>query len=177
MNAHPTNRAFTLVEILMVVLILGIASAIIIPSLGTRDDLRASSAARAVMADLIYAQNRAIATQTKHFVRFTDDTYSLYPSATMTTPLTHPVNKTPYTVRFGANSSIDSWRTVTLGSLSLGAAGRTILGFDEMGSPFAMIEPSGVEFPLSDAGQIPIACGTFTLTIYIEPFTGDVSVR
>lgn len=177
MNAHRNIRAFTLVEILMVVLILGIASAIIIPSLGTRDDLRASSAARAIMADLIYAQNRAIATQTKHFVQFSDDTYSIYASAAMTTPLTHPVNKTPYSVRFGSSSPIESWRAVTLGSLSLGATGRTILGFDEMGSPFAMLEPNGVEFPLSDAGTIPVTCGNFTITIYIEPFTGDVSVR
>jgi prepilin-type N-terminal cleavage/methylation domain-containing protein len=177
MRASNTKNAFTLVEILMVVLILGIASAIIIPSLGTRDDLRASSAARAIMADLIYAQNRAIATQTKHFIRFTGDTYTLYPSTAMATPLTHPVNKTPYVTTFGNASPMESWRTVTLGAPTLGAPGRTIIGFDEMGSPFAMIEPNGVEFPLSDAGQIPIICGSFTMTIYLEPFTGDVSVR
>ena len=35
------NSGFTLVEILMVVVILGIASAIIVPQLGSRDDLRA----------------------------------------------------------------------------------------------------------------------------------------
>ena len=56
-----SRRGFTLVEILCVVVILGIASAIIIPQLGTHDDMKVAAAARTVMADLIYAQNTAIA--------------------------------------------------------------------------------------------------------------------
>ena len=51
---------FTLVEILVVVIILGIAGAIIVPSIGTRNDLKAAAAARVIMADLIYTQNLAI---------------------------------------------------------------------------------------------------------------------
>src|SRR5215475_9916349 len=54
------RRGFTLVEILAVVVILGIASAIIIPQIGSRDDMKAAAAARVLIADLIYAQNLAI---------------------------------------------------------------------------------------------------------------------
>src|SRR5947207_2842939 len=62
-KCHPTTsfprtrRAFTLVEILAVVVIIGIASAIIIPQIGTRDDMRNTAAVRIIVADLIYAAN------------------------------------------------------------------------------------------------------------------------
>jgi len=71
------KRAFTLVEILMVVVILAITSAIIIPQISSRDDLKVASAARVVMADLIWAQNRAISTQQKQYVFFGTNTYTL----------------------------------------------------------------------------------------------------
>src|SRR4051812_1277839 len=64
------KAAFTLVEILMVVIILGIASAVIVPNLGTRNDMNVAAAARVVMADLMYAQNRAIVTQSMTYVQF-----------------------------------------------------------------------------------------------------------
>src|SRR3954464_12495919 len=62
--------AFTLVEILVVVIILGIAGAIIVPSLGSRDDLKAAAAARVIMADLIYTQNLAITSQGNRYMAF-----------------------------------------------------------------------------------------------------------
>ena len=53
--------------------------------MGTRDDLKAAAAARMLMADLIYAQNRAISTQTRHYVKFdtgsSPQTYSLVVNA------------------------------------------------------------------------------------------------
>src|SRR5687768_17325096 len=66
-NSRP---AFTLVEILVVVVILGIAAAIIVPQMSSRDDLRVEGARRMLMADLIYAQNRSITSQVRHFVVF-----------------------------------------------------------------------------------------------------------
>ena len=70
---------FTLIEILVVVIILGIASAVIIPQLGSRDDINAAAAARLVMADIIYAQNSAIVQQKKFYVDFrTPNQYAIY---------------------------------------------------------------------------------------------------
>src|SRR5437868_2198668 len=75
---RQSKRAFTLVEILMVVLILAIASAVIVPQIGSRSDLKVAAGARLVMSDLIWAQNRAITTQQQQFVVFGAQSYTLW---------------------------------------------------------------------------------------------------
>src|SRR5213592_1024430 len=97
-------RGFTLVEILVVVIILGIARAIIVPSIGSRNDLKAAAAARVIMADLIYTQNLAITSQGNRYMAFdvVNQQYSVTDSAGGI--ITHPVNQTPYTQKFGGSS-------------------------------------------------------------------------
>ena len=72
----PSRAGFTLIEILVVVVILGIAAAVIVPQIGSRADLKATSAARLIMADLIYVQNRSISQQKYHYIQFDPATAS-----------------------------------------------------------------------------------------------------
>src|SRR6476661_7040037 len=106
---HPYKRGFTLVEILMVVVILGIAAACVVPQLSSRDDLKAGAGARVVMADLIYAQNRAISVQQTHYVAF-DITAKNYSILTTWQPtpvyVTHPITKNNYVTKF-SNTATD----------------------------------------------------------------------
>src|SRR5438477_8934128 len=103
MRASIATKAFTLVEVLMVVVIIGIAAAVVMPQISQRDDLKAGAAARVMMADLLYAQNMAITRQTPHYVVFdvANKNYMIVAAGAMTTPITHPVNQSAYQQYFG----------------------------------------------------------------------------
>jgi prepilin-type N-terminal cleavage/methylation domain-containing protein len=165
-------RGFTLTEILCVVVILGIASAVILPQLGTRADLKAASAARVMMADLMYAQNRAISRQSPQYVVFdvAAKKYSLQEGSPLTT-LTHPVNRTPYEIVFGSKGT-NGMEDITLVSADFDSG--EIVAFDELGAPYAYDAVLGLT-PLT-SGQIKITCEGFGLTINIEPSTGELTV-
>ena len=173
-RANP--RGFTLIEILCVVIILGIAGAVIVPQLGTRDDLRAASAARALMADLIYAQNLAITSQSNHYVAFdvTNRRYTVLNSALAI--VQHPVEKSNFVMTYGPGGS-PGLRECSLSSAAfLGTSSadmRTTIGFDELGTP--LVRYGGVVETLT-AGEVKVKSGNHELTIRIEPYTGQITV-
>jgi prepilin-type N-terminal cleavage/methylation domain-containing protein len=169
------TRAFTLVEILMVVVILGIASAVIVPQIGSRNDLRAAASARLVMSDITYAQNRAISQQRKHYVRFVDQTYTVCDSTALT-PIEHPLKPAQsnglYQITFGAGGT-NGLDRCAVGTVNFGS--QTIIGFNDLGEPFAF--DGLIETPLTSPGTIIVQSGDVSLTIQIEPFTGEASVQ
>jgi len=168
------TRAFTLIEILTVVLILGIAGAVLVPQMGSRDDLRATSAAREVMADLMFAQNRAISTQLKHYVEFNGNTYTLYSRPDDLSPLAviqHPVTREDYVQKFAVKGT--ALESVTIGTVSFG--GKVYLGFDEFGAPFAYDPNLDTIAALTSPGTIPLKSGSYSITINVEPYTGNIS--
>jgi len=180
--AAPSPRAiarrtgFTLIEILCVVIILGIAGAIIVPQMGTRDDLRAAAAARALMADLIYAQNLAITSQGNHYVAFdvANRRYTVLNSSLNI--VQHPVEKGNFVITFGPGGT-PGLRECSLSSAAfLGTSSsdtRTTIGFDELGTP--LIRYGGTVETLT-AGEVKVKSGAYELTIKIEPYTGQITV-
>lgn len=177
-TARKANQqGFTLVEILMVVVIIGIAGAVIIPQIGNRDDLKVSSATRLVMADLIYAQNMAITTQKNHYLVFdtSGQSYSVVAAPAMSV-LTHPVNKTPYVMTCGP-SGAPSLRDITLVSATFKGAttnAYATVGFDELGTPQVW---TGTAAETMSSGAIVLQAGANKLQIDIEPYTGQISVK
>jgi prepilin-type N-terminal cleavage/methylation domain-containing protein len=172
-NARP---AFTLVEILVVVVILGIAAAIILPQMSNRDDLRASSMARTLMADLAYAQARAVSTQKSQYVRF-DVTNNRYDVLDQFTPseqvITHPVDKTPFLVQLGAARQ-DSLKDVVLDTVSFDT--RTVIMFDELGTPHSYDPSTNVSSPLV-TGSVQLRCNAYTLSVNVQPYSGELTVN
>jgi type II secretion system protein H len=166
---------FTLIEILVVVVILGIISAIIVPQINSRDDLKASSAARALTADLIYAQNLAITRQQMIYVKFdaAAETYKVVDSVSPENVLTHPVLLSPFLVSLGANATTPQLRTVMIGTASFD--GQPIIGFDEMGVPYS-VTPAGAASAMT-AGSVGLTCGSMTMTVTIEPYTGSITIN
>jgi len=176
-SAAPSG--FTLVEILLVVIILGIASALLVPQIGERDDLQAASAARVIMSDLLYAQNHAIATQQYQYVTFNvaNQQYTLY-SGTPTGPgtiLTHPVYLTNYVMNFGGSGQ-NSFPNVTLVSANFGNNQPTI-AFDSMGVPYFYTAANSNNTAISGVGTVQISSGGYSLTIDVAQDTGDISVQ
>ena len=170
-----SRQGFTLVEILMVVVILGIAAACVVPQLSSRDDLKTAAAARVVMADLIYAQNRAISVQQTQYVAF--DTagkkYALLGGWDPQVAVTHPIHKTSYVTRF-STAATDSLKEVELTSASFdGQAG---LAFDPLGAPLA-VQENGTASALNAKGEIKLTVGGHTLTVTVEPYTGEINVN
>ena len=174
------RRGFTLVEILMVVIILGIASAVVVPNLGQRNDLVVAAAARVIVADLMYSQNRAILNQSMRYVTFdvTNQKYSLLTSKPNASPLVYeqnPVTLKNYVTQFGNNASQGGMKTVSLQAVSVDSL--TCIGFDELGCPYSVDPTTGNATPLVNTATIPVKCGNFTLTVKVEPYTGSMSVQ
>ena len=168
---------FTLIEILVVVIIIGITGAIIVPSIGNRDDLKVSAAARVLMADLIYAQNLSITEQRNHYVVFDTVNQRYTVRNYQNNTINHPVQKSPYVVQCGTGGTNGftqvAIESVTFVSQSDGNSYVTI-GFDELGTPLSR---DGTNAPTAMAlGQIVLKCGAHRLRIDIEPYTGQISV-
>jgi prepilin-type N-terminal cleavage/methylation domain-containing protein len=177
------RRGFTLVEILAVLVIIGIASAIVVPQLGTRDDLRAAAAARVIVADLIYAQNMAISGQKTIYVRFdtASNSYKLLSTAATggDVIMSHPMTQLSYQQNFGSSSK--GLESVTLSSVDFDGIDSLYtndftLAFDEMGAPYAFDYTQGNKSDLKN-GSIVLTSGTFTTTITVSPYTGEILVQ
>jgi type II secretion system protein H len=171
--ASRQQRGFTLIEILMVVVILGIASAVILPQMNSRDDQRVASAARALMADLLYAQNRSIAYQTRHYVQFNTaiNSWQVMVDAGNApgSIITHPVSGLPYVTTVNTGTLAN----VTLNSVNFD--GNTTLSFDQMGVPSSWSAGGGNVALIS--GSVVFQAGTNHITVSIAPYSGEITTR
>ncbi|MEM7577648.1 MAG: prepilin-type N-terminal cleavage/methylation domain-containing protein [Planctomycetota bacterium] len=165
-----SSRGYTLVEVLVVVVILGIASAVVVPQLMAAGTLGIQAAARLVVADILFAQNEAIAAQENREVLFdpAGNAYRLQrfnADTGLDEVLTQgwkngQVNN--YAVDFEADERFDG---ITIESVQVGGSDATRLEFDDLGSPL-----------LSDEMQIVLGFRDQRLTVNVQPFTGRVTV-
>ncbi len=175
-NSGPGVRAgaFTFPEVLAVVVILGIASAVVLPQVASTDQSSTGAAARTVMADLLYAQNRAISMQTTQYVSFniSSQEYGLYSSMSPQQVIQHPVNLNDYMMTFGSDGPNNVSQSVTLTSASFN--GQSTMAFDETGVPYSF--NAGALTPLSATGTVVLTSGNYSLTISVAKDTGDLTV-
>jgi prepilin-type N-terminal cleavage/methylation domain-containing protein len=169
-----SRRGFTLLEILVTVVIMGIAGAVVIPAMGETGVLKIQGAVRSVVADLTFAQADAVAFQERRAVMFDVDsnTYRLVqvPGDTL-----DPVNNTLYDPTKRDGRYIVSLADVRFGNARMVSAtfdNEPRLIFDAMGGPVA--DASG-SVP-GNGGSIIITGSRQTFTVSVEAFTGRVTV-
>jgi len=157
-RAYPARNGFTLAEILVVLVILAIATAVVVPRIAGMGDLQVASAARMALADMQYAQNEAIVSQTPVTVVFDVNNGQYELQHGDGTLLTHPVNKKAFRVRFAATSGVED-----VSILAASFSGQTKVTFDALGSP-------------SSNGEVTLIAGGHRQRLTVAPVTGRMSV-
>lgn len=183
-NPMRRTRGYTLIEMLIVVGLLGLAGSLIVPYLVGRDTMALQAAVRHLIADLTYAQSEALAQQGIRRVHFYEDGsgYCLLeidpanfnaefdPSIAMYVPNPAGWGGTNgnFIVEFTEG---DRFEGITVSSVNIDG-GNNYVSYDELGGTARNSSQPGVG-------------GTITLkneedesyTIHIAPFTGKLTVE
>lgn len=164
---RSVRHGYTLVEMLIVIVVLGIAGALVVPAMGGASTLRVQAAVRTVVADITEAQSDALAYQRPRAIVFypTEGRYIVarVPGATIDpetdTLMERHINQGN---QFG-DSAISSTEFDT----------ENVLLFDEMGGP---ISRPGDSTP-AGTGTITLNGSGQNFVISIEAYTGRVTVK
>jgi len=160
------RRGFTMIELVIVMVILGIAAAIVVPMASSAGSMQVRAAVNMVAADLEYAKSMSISRGQRYSVVVdkATETYRIIDESGTTIP--HPVKKGfLYTIDFRADSRISQ---VDIFDVSFD--GTNLVSFDYLGSPF-----NGTGTSLN-SGVITLRAGGITRTVSVEPVTGYVSI-
>jgi len=168
------KRAYTLIEMLIVVTMMAIAGAMVIPTMDGAEVLRSQAAIRTLVSDILYAQSDAIATQEPRAIVFDVDENS-YALVAVPGSNIDVANNTLYDpFGRGNNYVVDfdggRYGKVDLLLISFDTDDDQILIFDEFGAPIRA--PGSVE--PTTGGYIYMQDPNYWFHINIEGMTGQV---
>jgi Tfp pilus assembly protein FimT len=160
-------RAFTLFELTLVLLIIGIAAAAIVPAIGNNiRSPRLKAAANVLAADIDLCASECIARPGSPRAITFDTTHNSYSLIDINagTPIKHPSDGLPFNNDFatGRNSQLAG---VTVTALTMGSGTLSTLTFDVYGKPLITAD---FVITLSYNGQ--------SLKVTVKNLTGDVSI-
>ena len=174
-NSVGARGAYTLVELLLVILIMGIAGALVIPQTSQAHVLRIHAAVRTLVADISYAQTDALAYQQRRAVIFDTDA-NTYTVAEVTVSSGGDVTYTPLFLAGGPNGNhVVDFDGGSFDGAALRAAdfdGDAILIFDEIGAPVL----DAASDTSAGLGTIYIEGPMSVFQIEVLPYTGQVRV-
>ena len=158
---------FTLIEILIVVVVIGIAAMIAVPMMSSAASMQIRSAANMIAADLEYAKSMAISRGQNYSVVFTSTkTYEIRNQSGL---IQHPVKKGDFIINFGSDSRLNR---VDIVNADFDPDSSQTITFDYLGSPYS---GTGTSNPLN-SGVITLQAGGITKTVNVEPVTGYISI-
>ncbi|HPO94065.1 MAG TPA: type II secretion system protein [Phycisphaerales bacterium] len=173
-RAGRPRPAFTLLEMLATVVVMGIAAALLIPAMGETGILRVQGALRMVVSDMTFAQSDAVAFQERRALVFDveNNAYAIVAVPGNSIDVDNNVLYDP--------TKTDGRYLVTLNDPRFGGARMTSANFDN--NNFIIFDALGG--PVSDPGSNePSSGGTIRLSgnnqsfrITVDAFTGRIRV-
>ena len=159
------ERAFTLLELLMVLVLLGIIAAVVIPAASSTEDAQVAGAARVLTADLETAQATALAQQAETALVFNE-------------------NLTRYKVVLAAGQNLSDYSSlVTVANpIQPGNAYEVVVA--QMNTPLVVVNSAfaAAHYITFDSfgspalsGSVVLTAQDATLTVSVEAITGAVS--
>jgi prepilin-type N-terminal cleavage/methylation domain-containing protein len=167
---RPPARAFTLIELVVVIVIAAVIAAVFVSTRGTPLANRINAAANRIQSDIRYAQSYAVAYQKRSRISFDTgaESYSLYYEQTANNwvLMTEPLAGKNYTVSFTSGD----YNGVDIVSTNFDGAGRGLV-FNAAGTPYSYNPTGGATAVLAAQGNVTISGG---VVITVEPNTGRV---
>jgi len=187
---NAARRAFTLVEVLIVVTVMGIAGAMVIPSMSQVGALRGQTAIRTAVADITFAQSEALAHQRRFVIVFgqivVDDGAGGWEAVAGNgyTVCIPPIGNAAVDVEtdftwdildgnepFSRNFDLDRYHGATITGAEFNNPTDTII-FDELGG---IVNDLTTDTP-GQGGTLAFDTAMATYDINVEAYTGRVTV-
>lgn len=171
-----SRAGYTLLELMVVLVLMGIAAALVVPNVQGSESIRIQTAVRAIAADIMYAQSDALAYQARRAVVF-DAASNSYWIAEVTSDELDFDTDAMYKIdgpdqRFLVDVDITSGNAAQL--VSADFDDDAILVFDELGGPVAGLDSDAP----SAGGEIVLSGEDGTAyRLNVEPYTGRVTVQ
>ena len=185
-QGKTVNRqaGFSLLELLIIIVILGVTAAIVAPSISTSNINKLDLAAEEVAQAFRFARSESIRSGEIHgiYINQTSGQVTVYKADITTTPVSidtivyHPISKLLFDFKVGntpltADVSISN----TLNPFLYGATRRQQLLFDVTGTP-VWIDNTAGNTVLSDEAKVQLSYQGVNRFVEVAPITGRVTV-
>jgi len=165
MNPRRPSRAFSLVEMMVIIVILGIIANLSLAMFGSIDTTKLKSAVELLEADLNFARMSSLS-HTDDLRRVSFDTasnsYAVVAASDTSTPITNPVDKKPYRVTFGEGRAL-KLDGIAIAGVSVG--GDNLLGFEMYG-----------QLDQTSDATITLTNGSKSVTLTLDAATGETTI-
>ena len=182
---HRHQHGFSLLELLIVVTILGVAATVAVPDISTTNITTLDLAADKIAQAIRYARSESLRTGEIHGVQISQNTQRIvvYKADLTTTPVSmaailyHPLSRQPYDFDVD-HSTMTSGVTMTntLDPFLYAMGRRKNLLFDASGVPIWIVNATSSTYILDD-GLVQLSYGRDSRSVRVAQITGRVTVQ